>query len=1654
MNYFEEPSVDLFGGPPEAPAAPPAVNPDEARRLAQLASLATLGASDEAAGIFASMDAKTETYMTQIEQVGEQAVREQISADRQTAKLEALSGVLREHLPTGNPELTQGAVAAYTSLQARDAKEEAAYAMERQAVERVQSLAATGNTTQARLMLSNLENGNALDVIRDYNAKQLILEAALKRFQGVKEDQPWFRDLADFALSVVPAYSMSRVGNVDSEGLVKNWYDNIFAGKRYQREADALWDIQDMGEFSTFVNGDFLKNLHDNATMLGYTNNTEMVELMSGLVERTPSAFETNAWSAVDIGGFVPWTKAAKLAGGMTSTLVRAGARKEASEVVARAVMDALQEGGETAVTRSGMNTDQIARNLEVSAIAPEGTASRVPIADDAISAYQRGRAALDLQPELEARARLDGAELGKAISTIQQRLERQFQREIKNVKVLEVQLAGGSHTNRIEFVLGKKSGGGFVDEKQANRYGKSIGMDGEAIIDESGQWFFKTVEDVAETGFFTRLLNVKTPSPMRHALSARNVGDTRLADAAQVAGGARNKLLKTLGEPYEKTFRALTGDEHTALAQVLQAGETKAAWLSPSQLDQAYRNAFKRAPSQREVTAYQAARDINDMEFALRNDEIYRQRVIAGYKTVSFDTKRGAVELENAIIDRELKDMPKTRIFDVSTGKHYVGDSALTAQQWERMRGQGYQLVHLERPLKMADDTTIKTFLVKGQDLHVEPLKGDQVAYRAGGHRMYRGKYFVKQTVWGSQADTGVKFLESPNTYIAATTRGEAKFWASRMEAARLAHLEGAGLDTIDEILGGHAGLPDAEDFVRMMDDPAGAFQKDTKFDVYFDREMPDEYVSPGEVLDFIDPDDTGFNGFLRLQGRMYTGRKGERLPDYQGGLAPLLSPYETINRSLMNISALSSFGDYKIQAVERWMKTFRQLLDTRDMPEGLSDMRLFLEAPLHKGGNAARQRANEAALAQRQIIKRVLGWKTEADMAAEQWGRQVSEWVAGDELTGPVAKARRLASGVDWWQDVNPVSALRGFAFDLKLGMFNIAQLPMQLSTAVAATTLSPKMGMKGWAMIAPMRFVLGGRTLSKEALEARLDQLVKNGVHDLGGFSSSAEFKDFARSAMRSGFFDLGGTHGLLDSYGASTTMDGFASGVKRTREAGRFFFFEAERWNRIVAWRIAWDEARTKFPTIGGNPGPRSGMVRLYRGETSLKAGENIPDYIKQSDEYKETVDATGRWFTESQAEARHYTTKQGVGKGVTYIDVPKADLDKYRVSNNPAARKFSARPETEYFLPRNLADARQDVSTIQRGISPEFAEHLAGRAEEYSFNMSRESQAWWQKGLLSVPTQFWAYNARMLEAMTIGNFTPAQKLRLVAGQSLLYGSAGVPVAGAISSFVKGKNPEMVAMDDGALNLQGDMSNPFATLDRGLVDQFILSTTGVNAQVGARYGTGGWTTELVKNMFGMSAYGEVSAADMLGGATYNIMGKVGSDVFRPVIEYIAAESGDEGRPIRREALLQLATNISTVGNGLKAYLVFNYGTYKSGAGSTLVDGLPSRTAFAVALGVQPGEMDEISALATFFKDKSTATKEAAKVIRNYRTDMLNRPDQAATIADEVNAFVRLLPADIRMEALKRANGDVDPSLYTSFVDRLQKEQMEQERNGESN
>jgi len=81
------------------------------------------------------------------------------------------------------------------------------------------------------------------------------------------------------------------------------------------------------------------------------------------------------------------------------------------------------------------------------------------------------------------------------------------------------------------------------------------------------------------------------------------------------------------------------------------------------------------------------------------------------------------------------------------------------------------------------------------------------------------------------------------------------------------------------------------------------------------------------------------------------------------------------------------------------------------------------------------------------------------------------------------------------------------------------------------------------------------------------------------------------------------------------------------------------------------------------------------------------------------------------------------------------------------------------------------------------ISDDALKSIMTRTNNLLLNMTKANRAPFQKGLLSVPTQFFQVTAKTLESATGANrnFTPNEIGRIMAGQIALYGTAGIPLA---------------------------------------------------------------------------------------------------------------------------------------------------------------------------------------------------------------------------------------------------------------------------------
>lgn len=1707
-TVFSEPVVE---------ETPPEVLPDANPVTTQVVALSDLGANPNVDGsnVLELLQQGVEDAQENLKYAQERRLRAE-AATRRAMKLQG-SVVDTSILPQISPELRQEMRTRVAQDSFVRFEENMRTALEQEAIDAMEDLAAAGDYTQAKIIMNRYTPGRAssADVWRDHSVKQLLLAQAAQEFLQEDNKEGWVAMTITGLVSLFQPSAFSYLGNVDEGvgGFAGGGIAGFFGpGGDIQEQAEALYRMnsEELAEYLPKLK----ENIRNNATSLGFVNPDKMVELINLLKEPAADlqAFEMSALNAAELAAFgapgigiVPYRTAARVVS-FPLAGIRAGARKEMAAKLNVAFDTLVREGEEAALAKHGMDAETIMDQMVPTGINPlraEPGAELFISLNGEIGYNQKAVDELIRSFGLvETERATDPAEILAAFKATANEIAGRYGAELLDFDYVTIPLADGTNIKRVVATLGRPDGGlfktlqeamgyafsrgfgearsvkmtpdkdklitpreegygdvmfhgtpvefkghirgsdggkmgpgvyltddaehaaahaGKVDEvfrpnarpktipllvngskilgfKQADRGflpsevraiykelgkpeprkwlkenkpegidfipGKDVikklqddfddasGIGGQGlnnalkekgyhgitgnffgtretvifdpanakpftartwVKDQSGGYAVRVEMDVPDAEFLTNPLQ----PPAQGYLSKwwKNVSQTldeNLFRKGTQADQKANRLYSLLDKNLNATFRQMTGKEREYVTQILAKAQNEAKWFTDEAFAKLYERLSGEPPKESAMKAYHQYKFNNDVEHSLRNIGVYREKVIRGYESIKFNVFGEEFDID-AIVSYNPTKVPAARIFNLTDNQHYVGKKKLSDKRLKDMKAKGYVLFRTEKPLKLKDGTEIYEFMAKTGDIEVRPLRQNQVPYSPGGHRLYTDRYLVKQGRWSEQPDTHQKFLREPRAWATGPTIKDVRDYAEVMNEARLAvkaGLDAGHLDTV--VFKGRGGdvnkgmpYPSGEEFVRGVQE--GEIDLDEPFEALFDRELPSAYNKPGEDIEkFMSEEDmAGLVGNMRQTGRMYYSRKGDQLRSTRGGLAPTIDPFEAQNLALYNvIRSSASFGDYKTSAINHWVNTYRPYLNLRELPKDQvnSNVAIFNNATASQTMDI---NLRQQMTGQRDSIKRVLGFESDWDRGVRHWVRSTSEWIVGNSDN---AFRKKLAESVYWVYDKNPVSALRGFAFDAKLGMLNWGQFLIQSSTAFSAMAMNPTHGKFGMFSAVPVwtYFVKGGD-------EAVLNTWIARGAHKMAGFPDADDFRHYVRNAYQTGFFNLGDTHLMVNDAGPATTFGSLQGGIHAAREMGRYFFYQAEVFNRLVAHRIAYGEAVEKF-----------GL------------------------------------------------------------------------------------------------DARDGFL---------FKEYVAGRAENYSMNMSNSSKAWWQSGVLSIPTQFWAYNVRMIEALTGKNFTGEQKLRLAVAQMGMAGTGGIPILAGVAEYVKN-----------AYGVEPDIDSLLGTLDRGLADRVIYEMTGADVLVGEKWGTGTWSADVVKDLFGMSEYNERSFASIMAGATGSIVGNTLAPVFNLVKYYMTHESGAETEALAGEEWKKLFKQISTINNGLKAYMVWNYGMYQSTKGTVLATDIPTQDAIFVAAGFRPHELDEVSVIKAYLDNRTEAITDAANQLKVWRQEAFTRPDLLEENAKKANAFVKLLPPDIKRDVLRRAHASMDESFYTGIMERM--------------
>lgn len=317
----------------------------------------------------------------------------------------------------------------------------------------------------------------------------------------------------------------------------------------------------------------------------------------------------------------------------------------------------------------------------------------------------------------------------------------------------------------------------------------------------------------------------------------------------------------------------------------------------------------------------------------------------------------------------------------------------------------------------------------------------------------------------------------------------------------------------------------------------------------------------------------------------------------------------------------------------------------------------------------------------------------------------------------------------------------------------------------------------------------------------------------------------------------------------------------------------------------------------------------------------------------------------------------------------------------RVKNSPLGKIHST--HTFFFQEGELgarivaySAAYREWKTINPGKQLDrFAEaNILNRAKTFTQNMTRESNAQWQRGWYSVMTQFMGYNMRVSEQLWDGGFgsgkklTQAEKMRFLGMMSALYG--GGAAVGSTLPLIPAKEVVRDWMAEAGVNSQ---DYPVSDI---LLDGLIA--TGLESMTGAEMDFSGYGPLGLPTLYDLMNEDKTWGETMMG-ASFGVGMDIGSSLTN--LGYAFGYGGGVEN-VTGDDLLAVLRNVSTVDNISKTFIAFNTGKYISRKGTYLTDVTKTEAVLQSILGVAPERVAESFATASALKSLKQTRESGLK------------------------------------------------------------------------
>lgn len=1032
---------------------------------------------------------------------------------------------------------------------------------------------------------------------------------------------------------------------------------------------------------------------------------------------------------------------------------------------------------------------------------------------------------------------------------------------------------------------LGKDSGTPFIDYFTAERFAMNFGG---KVVAEGDGYVVEMSRNLSLKGVGKATEKEELNSFLFDMIASPEVTSSQDLNTLLKRGTSRiGTVLQEIGTKHAAIYNKIGKKDITAIDSILTElrdgkDSYRRSWYSVGEFKDKYYNMTGREASQNVVDAYVSSNKLNETAWLIRADKFLKsatdQNIFVGSFSKSDNMKLRSVERFRVpnevkkIYDMDtgtlldIKDIKNRKIFQAVDGVSYGDDLAFyVTGDLKGSRRLFHSDVYGYQPGGSRGTANVSNFVV--QERSLKDVSGIPVTARAKTVVAARTeKEAIKSSVEINNILRAIR--ASTGLTTGAVARSAIKNVEELTSVIRANNGFNPSVETIDE-------------FLKFMDD-VGIGLDDVKV-----VGADDEYGKIGiGGLDYFQHGGANtYRDLYELNSNPTSATRDKILFGYGGGSFNMVNPLTAIERDFARGVNYMAQRSYLKNATEGLLKGGDKYITNKDAIKNLGLYQRLKAAQFNTGTDAGEKFARE----QQTILARM----EEKSAFAQSWERRSNQ--LGQYIFD------RFNYDIFDKMSFDPVIALRGFAFDLKLGLFNVDQYIVQSSGAAAIISISPKFGTQAALSYMPMRTAMTNPAVRKA--------VAKRTAKFTG--MTEQQFDEMIQYMDKSGRFQIDQT--IAEINGAYDIGTGV---IDRVRKTGRVFFNEGERVVRLMANNVAYREFRLKFPDL----------------DVNTDAGFRTMD---------------------------------------------------------------------------------------------EFITH---RADVLTMNMTSASAAGWQSGLLSIPTQWLSYNARMLENLFFNrNLNGAERIRLATGQLAFYGAAGWGLGGPLNALI----------DKSSTELDPEV---YTLLRYGFADYLISEMTGVQTGLGGRLAVGEGMVDLYKNIM------DKQFVEVIGGPSGSIAYSAGTEGLSLLQSVV---NGDWN--IAATDLNKVLRNITTWDKAVRATWILQTGEYISKKGEVQASGLSPEAAILNTLGAKLQEVEFQYDLNKLVQDDKKMVQEVANRVRElngYMWDAINRDDLEA--AQEFSNEIGLLKAPLTFSQLEQVNAFTRPSLI-QFSDRVVQKAIE---NGHSN